>query len=596
MPYNERNLFQLAFLAHPAASDPENPYFWYDRPLTDAQPRRSLRHHQVDLFRHGFTRHYCIFASEMGTGKTLAAIEVIEASGAHDVLWAGPKSALVSVKVEWAKWGCKVIPRWVTYEGLKKLLADWPAGKKPPQVVVFDESSRLKNPAAQRTQAARHLATSVRREWGKEGYVIEMSGSPAPKSPVDWWSQNEVVQPGFLREGDVNKFKRRLAIIETKESFAGGGAYPNLKTWRDDVRKCNVCGLFADAETHSDTVDVFESSTTCHKFEPSINEVDYLYKRMNGLVMVKFKKDCLDLPDKIYREVQLRPTRSTLNAAGAIQAKAKNAMTCMTLLRELSDGFQYTERVVGTKTCELCKGTRTHLQPTYGDNQYSEAEISQGWHFDENGNQKDLVVGVEEVSCPECSGTGQVERVERDIAQVPTPKEGALRDLLDEHDEVGRIVIYGGFTGSIDRICGIVQSAQWKFIRVDGRGWFSDYAGTADPERLLRNFQFDSADHPRIAFVGQPGAAGMGLTLTASPTIVYYSNDFNAESRIQSEDRIHRIGMDPNRGATIVDLLHLPTDAVVLENLKKKRRLQDISMGELRAVMSAAEAEQERVT
>ena len=73
----------------------------------------------------------------------------------------------------------------------------------------------------------------------------------------------------------------------------------------------------------------------------------------------------------------------------------------------------------------------------------------------------------------------------------------------------------------------------------------------------------------------------MGLTLTASPSIVYFSNDFNAESRIQSEDRIHRPGMDVNRGATIYDLIHLPTDRTVLDNLRAKRVLQDMTLGSL---------------
>ena len=118
---------------------------------------------------------------------------------------------------------------------------------------------------------------------------------------------------------------------------------------------------------------------------------------------------------------------------------------------------------------------------------------------------------------------------------------------------------------------------QWEWIRVDGRGWASSIVG--DAKELLLHFQ--GKEHRRIVFIGQPSAAGMGLTLTASPTIVYYSNDFNAESRVQSEDRIHRLGMDENRGATIIDLIHLPSDELVLNNLKQKKKLQAMTMGEL---------------
>ena len=91
--------------------------------------------------------------------------------------------------------------------------------------------------------------------------------------------------------------------------------------------------------------------------------------------------------------------------------------------------------------------------------------------------------------------------------------------------------------------------------------------------------------YPRLAFIGHPGSAGMGLTLTASPAILYYSNDFNAESRIQSEDRIHRLGMDTNKGATIIDIFNLPTDEYVLDNLNKKRDLQSMTMGELSTIL-----------
>jgi len=591
---NERNRFQLAYLAFPSGKDPNNPYYWYDQPLTDRQPTRALYKHQNELFKHGYTRHYCVFAAEMGTGKTLAAFEVIEACGATDILWVGPKPALVSVKLEYTKWSCKFPIVYATYEALKKMIENWPSGKKPPQIVIFDESSRLKNPTAQRTVAAAHLAKAVRNEWGLNGFVIEMSGSPAPKSPLDWWSQCEIAQPGFLKEGDLNKFKRRLAIVETREAFDGGGAYPHLLTWRDDARKCNVCGLYEDAETHSNSIDVFAQTTTNHKYVPSVNEVDTLYKRMNGLVMVKLKKDCLDLPDKIYREVECKPSRQVLNLASIIQATAPNAMTCMTLLRELSDGFQYKDTVLGTQVCDVCHGTKVYNKPQYSSDDYTEEEKAQGYYLDADENKHEIGPQFAISACDRCNATGTIDKIERSTVMFQTPKEDALKELLEENDDIGRIVIYGGFTGSIDRVCSIIKSAQWNFIRVDGRGWFSDLPVNG-PEALVRAFQDPNKNFSRVAFIAQPGAAGMGLTLTAASMIVYYSNDFNAESRLQSEDRIHRAGMDLSKGATIVDLLHLPTDRKILNNLKQKKRLQDISMGELKSIL-LAELSTERLT
>ena len=101
--------------------------------------------------------------------------------------------------------------------------------------------------------------------------------------------------------------------------------------------------------------------------------------------------------------------------------------------------------------------------------------------------------------------------------------------------------------------------------------------------------------YPKIAFVGHPKAGGMALTLTASPTELFYSNSFDGEARMQAEDRFHRAGMDTNRGATIIDLILLPTDLLVLKNLQKKKRLQDVSMGELQTVFGATEEDKELI-
>lgn len=573
----ERNRFQLQFLAHPGAADPFNPYARYDAPLQHVVTNRPVYRHQGEMVDFGFTRHFCILAAEMGTGKTLTAIEIMERSLMDDWLWVGPKSALVSVRVEFAKWRAKITPRFVTYEGLQKLLAEWPAGKRAPMGVVFDECSRCKNPTAKRTMASRHVADSIRKEWGNRGYVILMSGTPAPKSPLDWWSICEIACPGFLKEGTQDKFKQRLAIVEMREQVAGTGTYPHLVGWKDDPNKCNKCGLPRDSETHDQGVNVFDAQNTCHPFEPSQNEIANLYKRMAGLVIVKFKKDCLDLPEKVYREIICTPTRSMLNAARAVQARTTSTVSALTLLRELSDGFQYIERKDGTEICGGCKGGKSITEPDVevsGEAPTADLEPSE--------------IKWRTVACPACRGTGTVDKYVRDVRSVPSPKDDALLEILDEHDDVGRIVIYAGFTGSIDRVVDLVSKQGWRIIRVDGRGWHNNM-GISTPEDMVRVFQSPSPDHPRVAFIGHPGSAGMGLTLTASPTIVYYSNDFNAESRHQSEDRIHRPGMDANRGATIIDLLHLPTDKLVLDNLKNKKRLQEMTMGEMNAQIAEIE-------
>ncbi|MHC4705016.1 MAG: hypothetical protein ACYTFQ_31085, partial [Planctomycetota bacterium] len=60
-----------------------------------------------------------------------------------------------------------------------------------------------------------------------------------------------------------------------------------------------------------------------------------------------------------------------------------------------------------------------------------------------------------------------------------------------------------------------------------------------------------------------------------------------------AEDRIHRLGTDENLGATIVDLIHLPTDERVRDILRDNRRLELMTMGEMKASVGVTEEEGE---
>lgn len=578
---SQRNWFQLKYMMG------ENVFAKYDAELDiGIKPNRDiLRAHQMEMFFFGMTRKQCIFAAEMGTGKTLVAIEIIEHSCFEDWWYVAPRGVLKAIEREFKVWGITRRPRkMLTYEGLTKEMKNWASGQKAPGGVIFDESSRAKNPVAIRTQAAQSLADGIRADWGDNGFVILMSGSPAPKAPTDWWAQCEIACPGFLREGDIDKFKFRLGIFDEGQSAQGQKFFKRV-AWRDDDNRCNKCGNFENSPAHNAELAVV-SGEVYHPFVRSTNEVANLYKRLEGLVIVKFKKDCLDLPDKQYRIVECKPTKEILRAASSITNRTTSAAQTLILLRELSDGFQYVDEPDGESTCSVCEGSCF----------CTDFEINEG--FEGTMEEASMAGQTHEVKaeCFVCNGTGKVPRYVKETQEVECPKEDALRDLLDEHYDIGRLVVYGGFTGSINRCCRVAMAEGWDVVRADGRGFAMMNAdGTVMYGDPLEIFQADFENHPRVCFIGQPGAAGMGLTLTASPSIVYYSNDFNAESRIQSEDRIHRLGMDVNRGATIYDLIHLPTDSLVLDNLRKKRKLQSMTMGEVQKALKEASLSDERL-
>jgi len=70
-------------------------------------------------------------------------------------------------------------------------------------------------------------------------------------------------------------------------------------------------------------------------------------------------------------------------------------------------------------------------------------------------------------------------------------------------------------------------------------------------------------------FVAQPKTGGYGITLTEASTVVYYSNSYDLEIRLQSEDRAHRIGQ--KRAVTYIDLVSPDTiDEKILKALRSK--------------------------
>lgn len=87
-------------------------------------------------------------------------------------------------------------------------------------------------------------------------------------------------------------------------------------------------------------------------------------------------------------------------------------------------------------------------------------------------------------------------------------------------------------------------------------------------------------------FVGNAAAGGTGLNLQGKcETTVYYSNDFSALSRWQSEDRVHRIGM--KGGMTYIDIVARGTlDRHILTNLRRKKDLSRLTLDEIRKALS----------
>ena len=105
------------------------------------------------------------------------------------------------------------------------------------------------------------------------------------------------------------------------------------------------------------------------------------------------------------------------------------------------------------------------------------------------------------------------------------------------------------------------------------------YGDTDDEERRRVVREFQDPDSELRFFVGNPRTGGYGLTLTAASTVVYFSNSFDLEVRLQSEDRAHRIGQ--TKSVTYVDLFVPGTiDEKIVKALRAKIDIANEVLGE----------------
>ena len=145
-----------------------------------------------------------------------------------------------------------------------------------------------------------------------------------------------------------------------------------------------------------------------------------------------------------------------------------------------------------------------------------------------------------------------------------------LMNVLDETE--GKAIIWAHYQYDINAIIK-------NIVKEYGPGSVVDYYGlTPQDERQpnIKKFQ----DDPRCRFmVGTPSTGGYGITLTAANTVIYYSNGYDLEKRLQSEDRAHRIGQ--KKSVTYVDLMADDTvDEKIVQALRKKINIASEVLGE----------------
>ena len=353
-------------------------------------------------------------------------------------------------------------------------------------LIILDESSRIKNPDAARTKALMRL-----RRFANGARIA--SGTPVTNSPVDVFAQMEFLESGLLGTTSYRAFVAEYAdVLPATHPLMQNMVRRNPRTAYAQIVARNADG------------------------SPRWRNLDKLQKLLEPHSFRVLKKDCLDLPEKIYKTITFE-----LDAA---QHKAY-------------------EKMVEEQRIEL--DDRTELPVSELAALIKLQQITSGF--------VNTPMGIRYVS-------------------EDNPR---LKTLLDAIEDVeGKFIVWARFREELQAISDALGDAGITHVQYHGG------VSREDREAAVDGFQNGDV---RV-FVGQPQSGGIGLTLTAAETVFYFSNDFNLETRLQSEDRAHRIGT--RRNVVYIDIAAEDTiDEQITRNLQRKKRTAAIVLGDQHAAV-----------
>ena len=332
-------------------------------------------------------------------------------------------------------------------------------------MMVVDESTTIKNPKAKRTKNIIELSKLSL-------YRRILTGSPVTKNPLDLYSQCEFLDPYLLDHASYYTFRNRYA----------------------EMKQVNIAGRIINL------VSGFKN----------LSELSDMVKTFSYRVL---KKDCLDLPDKIFikRQIDLTPEQNKLYKQMKEEALAE------------MNGKQVTTVNVLTQLMRLHQITCGHFAADDGS-----------------------IQGI---------------------------KNNRLLELMDVLEEVeGKAIIWAHYQYDINKI---IEAISKEY----GPGSLVDYYGLTPKDKRQDNIKRFQDDPKCRFFIGTPSTGGYGITLTSANTVIYYSNGYDLEKRLQSEDRAHRMGQ--KKPVTYVDINAEDTvDEKIVQALRNKINIASEVLGE----------------
>jgi SNF2 family DNA or RNA helicase len=168
---------------------------------------------------------------------------------------------------------------------------------------------------------------------------------------------------------------------------------------------------------------------------------------------------------------------------------------------------------------------------------------------------------------------GHMKTDEGEIINLKNSRLDELMQILGE--TTGKVIIWANY---VHDILNIERAIKDEY----GPTSYCTYYGATkseDRQKCIKKFQEPS--NPVRFFIGNTQTGGYGITLTEASTVIYYSNNYDLEKRIQSEDRAHRIGQ--KNSVLYIDLVAKGTvDEKIIQSLRNKINIaREISGEEL---------------
>ena len=247
----------------------------------------------------------------------------------------------------------------------------------------------------------------------------------------------------------------------------------------------------------------------------SYRRLDELGDKLDNFSYRVLKEDCLDLPDKVFTK--------------RIVELSKEQKEIYAQLKETALAFTEDGKVMSTV------------------------------------NVMTQLMRLHQVTC------GTFKADDGTVKHLPNNRIQALMDCLEETD--GKVIIWATYREDIKKIVESLKKAYGEASTVE-------YHGGVDATLRQSNIaQFQEKNGPTRYFVGNAQTGGYGITLTAANTVIYFSNSYDLEKRLQSEDRAHRIGQTGS--VLYIDLIAEKTiDERIVKALRTKVNIANEIMGE----------------